>query len=84
MIGSQMETKCPDNQCILSNTFCNKTEISDSICQDYNNNQFCDFDGGDCCLLNKGNECCFCTCKLKWYEQDYPIDRQPGISSTGF
>ena len=55
--------ECPEQVCIPSNTFCVQAQVGDGICQDYNNIKMCDFDGGDCCLTNKGNECCDCKCK---------------------
>ena len=66
--------ECPENICIESNTFCNETEIGDGICQDYNNAQLCDYDGGDCCLDEKGSECCICECRyvdISNYYYDY-------------
>ena len=42
--------------------------ISDDSCDDVNNNQFCNFDGGDCCGANVIKQYCFeCDClgKLK-------------------
>ena len=42
--------------------------ISDDSCDDVNNNQFCNYDGGDCCGANVIKQYCFeCDClgKLK-------------------
>ena len=42
--------------------------ISDDSCDDVNNNQFCNFDGGDCCGANVIKQYCIdCDClgKLK-------------------
>ena len=36
----------------------------DGICDDYNNNPECDFDGGDCCLTSVDKQrCTECLCK---------------------
>ena len=66
-ISGFQRTDCPDDMCILSNTFCIESKIGDGICQDYNNAAFCDYDGGDCCMLEKGTECCQCHCRHIWY-----------------
>ena len=66
------EIPCPENPCILSNTFCIEEELGDGICQDYNNGPLCDYDMGDCCnfgysanfeIWYKFEDCCTCTCK---------------------
>ena len=69
-IGISFETvHCPpDPLCIQSNAYCIQDEVGDGICQDYNNVPLCDYDAGDCCLLEKGTECCGnqsggCACK---------------------
>ena len=37
--------------------------ISDDSCDDVNNNQFCNFDGGDCCGANVIKQYCIdCDC----------------------
>ena len=55
---------CPENVCIQSNTFCVPNQVSDGICQDYNNHGMCYYDGGDCCLTNTDqSQCCECHCK---------------------
>ena len=44
---------------------CNKNELGDGICQDYNNGPICDYDLGDCCtrfLPNEYDVCCNCWC----------------------
>ena len=40
------------------------TLISDGVCNDFNNNRHCSFDGGDCCgpCVNK-DSCTECECK---------------------
>ena len=57
------EIACPEKVCIQSNVFCIQSEIGDGICQDYNNVELCDLDGGDCCLPDKGPDCCYCSCQ---------------------
>ena len=44
--------------------------IGDGFCDDLNNNEGCEFDGGDCCgvLMNK-RFCSECECKGKLYKQ---------------
>ena len=79
LVGNQIDVECPENICILSNTFCNKSKIGDGICQDYNNAEYCQYDGGDCCLQEKGHECCHCTCRSIWFHQDYEIGTEPGF-----
>ena len=69
--GAYIEVECPENKCIRSNVFCNLTEIGDGICQDYNNAALCDYDGGDCCLNEKGLSCCKCECKTKLKDEDF-------------
>ena len=69
--GDYTEVECPENQCIHSNVFCNVTEIGDGLCQDYNNAALCDFDGGDCCLEEKGSECCKCNCRAELIDEEY-------------
>ena len=57
---------CPENDpCIKSNLFCIQEELGDGICQDHNNGPFCDYDGGDCCLIPDGedDDCCECACR---------------------
>ena len=40
--------------------------VDDGFCDDINNNEVCDYDGGDCCgLSSKKNFCVDCTCKGK-------------------
>ena len=42
--------------------------VKDGFCDDFNNNEVCSYDGGDCCGLSvKKNFCldCTCQCKLK-------------------
>ena len=40
--------------------------ISDDSCDDVNNNQFCNFDGGDCCGANVIKQyCTACDCLSK-------------------
>ena len=41
--------------------------ISDGSCDDVNNNQFCNYDGGDCCGVNAIKQYCIdCDCKSKY------------------
>ena len=41
-----------------------KLLIGDGICHDATNTEFCDFDGGDCCLEETNTELCIdCICK---------------------
>ena len=37
-------------------------EIGNGICNDYINTPLCNYDGGDCCLPEKGNLCIECRC----------------------
>ena len=47
-----------NSECEFSN------EKGDGYCDDYNNNQKCEFDGGDCCGSNVNREFCIsCQCK---------------------
>ena len=63
--GTAFET-CPENPCIISNSFCRPEELGDGICQDHNNGAFCDYDMGDCCLPDtEDHPCCGCNCKPK-------------------
>ena len=40
--------------------------ISDDSCDDVNNNQFCNYDGGDCCGVNVIKQFCIdCDCLSK-------------------
>ena len=40
--------------------------IKDGFCDDSNNNDACDYDGGDCCGLSARKKFCIdCTCKGK-------------------
>ena len=40
-----------------------ETWISDDSCDDVNNNQFCNYDGGDCCGANVVKQYCIdCDC----------------------
>ena len=56
---------CPENPCIQSNNFCIQEELGDGICQDHNNGPFCDYDMGDCCLVEVVmDECCNCACSM--------------------
>ena len=79
VVGQQIDTECPKDVCILSNTFCNESKIGDGLCQDYNNSEYCQYDGGDCCLQEKGSECCHCSCRSFWFNQDYDIGTKPGF-----
>ena len=50
---------CPDGSCVEDTSFCPELScsdvggidsyISDGYCDSSNNNEFCDYDGGDCC-----------------------------------
>ena len=43
------------------------TWIADGSCDDSNNNQFCEFDGGDCCGANAKMQYCYdCLCLGKY------------------
>ena len=57
--------ECPENPCIRSNVYCIPHELGDGICQDHNNGPLCDFDHGDCCLVNRFevSECWPCSCQ---------------------
>ena len=48
-----------------SDETCQETNyIGDGYCDDFNNLEDCDFDGGDCCGPNVLTDYCFdCTCK---------------------
>ena len=70
---------CADVSIYLNEDFFNRYEIlfifllddwiGDSFCDDINNNELCDFDGGDCCGLNvQKNFCVNCTCLCKLNE----------------
>ena len=61
---SILPISCPEeNPCIRSNNFCILENLGDGICQDYNNGPFCDYDMGDCCVMNQNStECCSCKC----------------------
>ena len=55
---------CPlESPCIPSNLYCVPEELGDGICQDHNNGEFCDYDLGDCCLIDESayETCCQCT-----------------------
>ena len=40
---------------------------NDNICDDVNNNEYFDFDGGDCCGANVKKQFCFnCSCICKY------------------
>ena len=42
---------------------CNQGWIGDGYCDDINNNQYCNFDGGDCCGSNANTDWCTeCLC----------------------
>ena len=46
----------------------------DQICDDINNNQICEYDGGDCCGANVKKQYCFncsCVCKLYTTQRSY-------------
>ena len=44
-----------------------ETWISDDSCDDVNNNQFCEYDGGDCCGSNVIKQYCIdCECLSKY------------------
>ena len=54
---------CPEDPCIQSNNFCIPEELGDGICQDHNNGPYCDYDMGDCCMVEViKDECCNCAC----------------------
>ena len=41
--------------------------IEDDFCDDINNKEECDYDGGDCCGLSvQNNFCVDCKCKCEW------------------
>ena len=45
--------------------------ISDDSCDDVNNNQFCRYDGGDCCGSNVIKQYCIdCDCIGKYKSED--------------
>ena len=58
------DVDCPvENPCITSNLFCVPEELGDGKCQDHNNGPFCDYDLGDCCIMDESatETCCLCT-----------------------
>ena len=54
---------CPQNICIRTDSYCIEALMGDGICDDINNSNLCDFDGGDCCGPKKIKDfCCICAC----------------------
>ena len=52
---------CHLGECLIGNP----SYIGDNYCDDENNNENCNFDGGDCCLENVNTQYCSeCECKV--------------------
>ena len=50
----------------------NTAWIGDGFCDDMNNNEDCDYDGGDCCGILTNKEFCLeCLCKSKLSHTDF-------------
>ena len=72
LLSTKGDGDCEENICIQSNIFCVKEELGDGICQGHNNGPYCDYDSGDCCLVNensKTNCTCNCECFLDAFYQ---------------
>ena len=58
----------------------------DGFCDDEANDEFCDFDGGDCCdTKSDRSQCTECFCKIEYFQTKDYIDcsKVPKITSNG-